>query len=96
VTHSDIPVLLQTNEDVRVQAVRALEALDTTPDAELDALVEASSYVWAKPISSISLNYSDRQWIKVKMGLDASQTPRIRLFAVTQYYRTIFSKCSTC
>jgi hypothetical protein len=71
-----IPAQSPTDEDVRVQALRALETLDTAPDAELDALVEAASQVCAMPLSLISLIDSDRQWFKGKTGLDATQTPR--------------------
>jgi hypothetical protein len=42
---------LRTEEDVRVRALLALETLDTAPDAELDACVEAASQVCAIPIS---------------------------------------------
>jgi PAS domain S-box-containing protein len=64
------------DEEVRLQALLALEALDTAPDAELDALVQAASLVCEMPISLISLVDSDRQWFKARTGLEATQTPR--------------------
>jgi hypothetical protein len=87
---------LPPDEDVRVQALRALEALDTAPEAELDALVEAASQVCAIPISLNSLIASDCQWFKAKAGLDTNQTLGFIFLAATQYCRMIFSKCSTC
>ncbi len=65
------------NEDARLRSLLALGILDTAPEAEFDALVQAASLVCDAPISLISLIDRDRQWFKANVGLpDASQTDR--------------------
>ena len=71
-TAPQIPV----NEDERLRALLDLEVLDTTAEADLDALVQAASLVCEVPISLISLVDANRQWFKARVGLEAEQTPR--------------------
>ncbi len=60
-----------------MSALRALDVLDTPPEAEFDALVQAASMVCGTPISLVSLIDSERQWIKANVGLpDLTETPR--------------------
>ncbi len=61
----------------RLSGLRALDVLDTPPEAEFDALVRAASMVCGTPISLVSLIDSERQWIKANVGLpDLTETPR--------------------
>jgi diguanylate cyclase (GGDEF)-like protein/PAS domain S-box-containing protein len=65
------------NEDQALHALRALDVLDSPPEAEFDALVRAASLVCGTPIALISLIDRDRQWFKANLGLPGvSQTPR--------------------
>jgi len=68
---------LPANEDQRLAALHALAVMDTAPESEFDALVNAAAAVCDTPISLISLIDADRQWFKANHGLDgAIQTPR--------------------
>lgn len=65
------------NEAETLEALRALEVLDTAPEAEFDTLVRVASQVCGVPISLISLVDSERQWFKANVGLEGvTQTHR--------------------
>jgi len=65
------------DEQHRLQSLRALDVLDSEPEAEFDALVGAAAAVCDMPISLVSLIDADRQWFKANRGLDGvSETPR--------------------
>jgi len=65
------------DESESLAALRALEVLDTGPEAEFDALVQAASVVCGKPIALVSLVDAERQWFKANLGLPGlSETPR--------------------
>lgn len=71
------PAKLPANEPERLAALRALDVLDSGPDAELDALVRVASIVCGTPISLISLVDAERQWFKANIGLPgATETHR--------------------
>lgn len=68
---------LPSNERARLDALRQLDVLDTAPEQEFDALVEAAALTCGVPISLISLIDADRQWFKANVGLPGvSETPR--------------------
>jgi len=68
---------LPADEAQRLDALHALAVMDTAPESEFDALVNAAAAVCNTPISLISLIDADRQWFKANHGLDgAAQTPR--------------------
>ena len=69
--------LFPLNEMERLGALQALDVLDTAPETEFDALVNAAAAVCDMPISLVSLIDADRQWFKANHGLEgATQTPR--------------------
>jgi len=71
------PAKFPDNEATRLAALRALEVLDSGPEAELDALVRVASIVCGTPISLISLIDAERQWFKANIGLPGTtETPR--------------------
>jgi PAS domain S-box-containing protein len=57
------------DEASRLESLHALEALDTPPEAEFDALVSAAAAVCNVPIALISLVDGERQWFKANHGL---------------------------
>jgi diguanylate cyclase (GGDEF)-like protein/PAS domain S-box-containing protein len=57
------------NETESLEALHALEVLDTEAEALFDALVQAASLACGVPVSLISLLDSDRQWFKANVGL---------------------------
>jgi diguanylate cyclase (GGDEF)-like protein len=68
------------DEAETLAALRALQILDTPPEAIFDSLVRAASLVCGAPISLVSLIDGERQWFKANLGLSASQTPREEAF----------------
>ena len=59
----------------RVEALHALELLDTPPDPNFDEIVELASQICGTPISLVSLVDAERQWFKAAIGLEARETP---------------------
>jgi PAS domain S-box-containing protein len=65
------------NESDALAALHRLDVLDSTAEAEFDALVQAASAVCGTPISLVSLVDAERQWFKANIGLPgATQTSR--------------------
>lgn len=64
-----------------ISALRALEILDTGPEAEFDALVAAAALVCEAPISLVTLLDEGRQWFKANFGLPGvAESPRETAF----------------
>jgi diguanylate cyclase (GGDEF)-like protein len=74
ITDFRIPQL--TNEDRRLNALIALDLLDSEPEKAFDALVSLTAQRFDCPISLLTLIDRDRQWIKAKTGLDMAETGR--------------------
>ncbi|MDX1611582.1 MAG: GAF domain-containing protein [Candidatus Thermoplasmatota archaeon] len=64
------------NEDQRLEALRACQVLDSSPEQVYDDLTHLASFICHTPISLISLVDEDRQWFKSKVGIDAETSPR--------------------
>lgn len=64
------------NEQERLEDLFDYKILDTPPEKELEELAEIASAICDTPISLISLVDEKRQWFKVNIGLDISETPR--------------------
>ncbi len=64
------------NEDTRLDTLRALNILDTTPEERFDRLTRLAKRLFGVPMALVSLVDEDRQWFKSSQGLDASETPR--------------------
>jgi len=64
------------NEQGRRDALRRYAILDTAPEAAFDRVAELAASICAAPIALVSLIDSDRQWLKSKVGLTLSDTPR--------------------
>ena len=66
-----------SNEALRLRSLAELNVLDSPPEGEFDALVQAAALVCGVPISLISLVDIDRQWFKANTGLPGvTETPR--------------------
>jgi diguanylate cyclase (GGDEF)-like protein len=57
------------NEQSRLASLRALDVLDSTPEAQFNALARAAAFVAGTPISLLSLVDTSRQWFKANIGL---------------------------
>lgn len=63
-------------EDDRLNALHALELLDSAPAEEFDRLCELVASSFNVPTALISLVDRDRQWFKARVGFDLPQMPR--------------------
>lgn len=70
---SDHPI----NEVARISELRRYAILDTPAETAFDDLTKLAAYVCGTPISLVSLVDTGRIWFKSKVGLAASEIPRI-------------------
>jgi diguanylate cyclase (GGDEF)-like protein len=69
------------NEQSRLASLRALDVLDTAPEAQFNALTRAAAFSAGTPISLLSLIDTNRQWFKANIGLAGlTETPRDAAF----------------
>ncbi len=64
------------DERIRLQALRALNILDTPPEERFDRVTRLARRLFDVPIVLVSLVDADRQWFKSCQGLEAKETPR--------------------
>ncbi len=67
---------IPADEASRIDTLRALNILDTSPEERFDRLTRLAKRLFGVPIALVSLVDSNRQWFKSCVGLDASQTHR--------------------
>lgn len=75
------------NESARLQALRAYEILDTSPEEIFDRITNLVAAYLKVPIALISLVDENRQWFKSCYGVNVTETPRDVAFcahAITQ------------
>lgn len=65
-----------SDEATRIDTLRALNILDTSPEERFDRLTRLAKRLFGVPIALVSLVDEDRQWFKSCQGLDASETAR--------------------
>ncbi len=78
-----LPPALHTerSEASRLRALVELQVLDSAPEREFDALVQAAALICAAPIALITLVDAERQWFKAGTGWpEAPETPRALSF----------------
>lgn len=68
--------LLPANETERLEALRALNLLDTAAEARFDRLTHLATQLLDMPIALVSLVDAKRQWFKSRQGIDATETAR--------------------
>lgn len=71
---------MRDNEIKRIESLRNLKILDSTPDSEFDDLVSLAAQICETPIALISLVDADRQWFKSKLGTQVAETSREHSF----------------
>jgi PAS domain S-box-containing protein len=64
------------NEILRLQSVERFAGYDLQADKDLLQLLEMASEICGTPIATINLLDKDTQWIKARIGLDITCTPR--------------------
>lgn len=67
---------IPADESQRLQVLTELELLDTPADPYLQRLAGFAAQLFQVPTVLLSLIDSNRQWFKVRHGLDAAETPR--------------------
>jgi two-component sensor histidine kinase len=68
--------ILPSNEDLRMQAIRRYDVLDTPPDGAFDRVTAMAARRFGVPISIISIVDHDRIWFKSRHGLSVKQIDR--------------------
>jgi len=63
-------------EQDRLQALGALDVLDSPPEAEFDLLTDLAARLFRAPVADLSLIAADRQWLKSRCGGDRCETAR--------------------
>jgi PAS domain S-box-containing protein len=71
---------LPANELARLEALRALDVLDTPAEVAFDRITRAAANYLNVPICLVSLVDEKRQWFKSRHGLDAQETHRDMAF----------------
>ena len=71
---------ISKKEKARLEALGAMELLDTPPERAFDDITKLASVICAAPVALITLVDSDRQWFKSRVGLSATETPRADSF----------------
>lgn len=64
------------DEASRLEALRALQLLDTPPEVRFDRVTSMAKDMFGVSIALISLVDHSRQWFKSRQGLDVTETPR--------------------
>jgi diguanylate cyclase (GGDEF)-like protein len=65
-----------SNESARIDTLRALHILDTSPEERFDRLTRLAKRLFGVPIALVSLVDTNRQWFKSRTGLTATETSR--------------------
>lgn len=68
------------NESSRLNALKALNILDTSPDERIDLLTKSAVRAFNASICLVTLVDENRQWFKSAVGLDIQETPRYMSF----------------
>ena len=69
-------MLSLNDESTRLRALHEYKILETPLEQEYEDIVFLASYICSAPIALISLIDADRQWLKAKVGLSITETPR--------------------
>ena len=64
---------IPANEPERLNALRALDIVDSPPETAYDELAALAAQVCECPIGYISFIDSDRRWLKARYGLSAAE-----------------------
>lgn len=63
-------------EEMRLDALRSYQILDTGPHPSFDAITQAASLAFNMPMAVISLTDETRQWFKSATGIDGREADR--------------------
>jgi EAL domain-containing protein (putative c-di-GMP-specific phosphodiesterase class I)/GGDEF domain-containing protein len=60
----------------RLNALKALNLLNTPPAESFDRITRMAAQIFGLPIAAVSLTDADRQWFKSRVGVDHQEIPR--------------------
>lgn len=83
------------NEPSRINALRALNILETPRDERIDLLTNSAAKAFNVPICLVTLVDENRQWFKSSVGLDIQETPRYMSFCAHAICEPITSDLNT-
>lgn len=66
---------LTEEEARRIEVLNRLNVMETSPEADFDAITHLTASIVGVPICLITLLDQHRQWFKSKVGLETEQTP---------------------
>ena len=67
---------IPSNEMERLESLRTLKILDTTPEERFDRITRLAQRAFSVPIALVSIVDANRQWFKSRQGLEATETTR--------------------
>lgn len=67
---------IPTDDAKRVEALRALDLLDTLPEQRFNRITRTAARLFNVQIALVSLVDKHRQWFKSRVGLNVTETPR--------------------
>jgi PAS domain S-box-containing protein len=76
-----------SSESMRLVSLSALDILDTPPEHEYDAIVQAAVHLFRVPLSAIAFVDEHRVWFKAQIGINLPEVTRersISAYAITQ------------
>ena len=68
------------DEDLRADALRRYEILNTPAEPNFDRITRIASSVLGYPVCTLALADRDRFWFKSKQGVEATEMPREMAF----------------
>ena len=71
-----VPAPTPSNDAARLADLRKHHILDTPPDPAFDDLAAIAADIFGVPMALVSLVDAERQWLKSRVGLEVSETPR--------------------
>ncbi len=69
-------LLLQPDEETRLQELRRYALLDTPPEKAFDDITALAARIFKMPIAAVTLIDSERQWFKSCVGLETREVGR--------------------
>lgn len=64
------------NENLRINALKELQILDSPPEENYDNIVNLAAFICNVPVALVTLVSDDIQWFKAKTGLELCDTDR--------------------
>ena len=75
------PVPFPTGEVARLESLRKLRILDTSPEPAFDDTARLAALICDTPVAAVGFIDEKREWFKAKIGIDLDQIPREESFS---------------